>query len=467
MIDADRVSVVQRIRSHGKVISVSGQPSVNRRSATIQLLEQLVNRVLPLGKNFWFPTGDDQPLPAEIERPLNDYLTISTTRSLVVVPIAESEPVATDRVEAEPVSQKWLGGLVIEQFDARWTADEMSHVIDQVARHAGSALRNAVDHRSLLFYPVWHTLGKSKLVVAARNVRRTALIAAAAILIALVLIVVHVPFQVSCNGVLVPKNRRNVFAPVDGIVAETRVDHGSQVTQGQLVVRMDDNNLLLEQQRKLGEIAKLEQQLRSMDVSALTTDGRSPETDRNGTSDHDQMYRNSIKGQIDSLNEQLKTIDSELAKLKVYSPMDGAVLTWDVKEKLLDRPVHRGDPLLEVADVDGPWELELQLPDRRIGHVKRAQQKFGQELAVTFLLAAGPSQRWQGHITSVARATDVDQQNGQTVRILVDFDHNQLDIRQARSGVMAKIDCGRRSLGYVWLHDIYEFLQSKVLFHLW
>ncbi len=34
------------------------------------------------------------------------------------------------------------------------------------------------------------------------------------------------------------------------------------------------------------------------------------------------------------------------------------------------------------------------------------------------------------------------------------------------AGVSAKIDCGRRSLGYSWFHDVIEFIQSKVLFRL-
>ncbi|MBS0260866.1 MAG: hypothetical protein JSS02_02830 [Planctomycetes bacterium] len=30
--------------------------------------------------------------------------------------------------------------------------------------------------------------------------------------------------------------------------------------------------------------------------------------------------------------------------------------------------------------------------------------------------------------------------------------------------VLAKIHCGRRPLGYVWLHDVYDFIKSRVLF---
>ena len=31
-------------------------------------------------------------------------------------------------------------------------------------------------------------------------------------------------------------------------------------------------------------------------------------------------------------------------------------------------------------------------------------------------------------------------------------------------GVIAKIDCGRRPLGYVWLHDLIEAVRTRILF---
>jgi hypothetical protein len=48
-----------------------------------------------------------------------------------------------------------------------------------------------------------------------------------------------------------------------------------------------------------------------------------------------------------------------------------------------------------------------------------------------------------------------------TVDVIVAFDKLQLedaDRRELRPGVSARaeIDCGRRSLGYVWLHDIWD-----------
>jgi hypothetical protein len=32
--------------------------------------------------------------------------------------------------------------------------------------------------------------------------------------------------------------------------------------------------------------------------------------------------------------------------------------------------------------------------------------------------------------------------------------------------ISAKVYCGRRSIGYVWFHDLVAFIQSRVLFRL-
>ena len=40
-------------------------------------------------------------------------------------------------------------------------------------------------------------------------------------------------------------------------------------------------------------------------------------------------------------------------------------------------------------------------------------------------------------------------------------------IRQAGSGVSAKIQCGEKPLGFVLFHDLFEFIQSQVVFRIW
>ena len=62
-------------------------------------------------------------------------------------------------------------------------------------------------------------------------------------------------------------------------------------------------------------------------------------------------------------------------KLTVRSPIDGKVITLQL-EDAGNRPVESGDQLLEVIDPTGDWELEVRMPEDRMGHIKKAQHEI-------------------------------------------------------------------------------------------
>jgi hypothetical protein len=124
--------------------------------------------------------------------------------------------------------------------------------------------------------------------------------------------------------------------------------------------------------------------------------------------------------------------------------------------------------LLEIANPTDPWRLELDLPNRKYGHLAAAVKEHGQPLPVRFSLASAPGKQFIGTIASIDEATSVNAQQLHVIRIWVDVDASSLgDLKHPGSAVQAKIDCGKRSLGFVWLHEIWEFVQYKVLFHVW
>ena len=43
-----------------------------------------------------------------------------------------------------------------------------------------------------------------------------------------------------------------------------------------------------------------------------------------------------------------------------------------MQERLLKRPVNRGENLLEIADPTKEWELEVLMPEKRMGHIAKA-----------------------------------------------------------------------------------------------
>lgn len=77
------------------------------------------------------------------------------------------------------------------------------------------------------------------------------------------------------------------------------------------------------------------------------------------------------------------------------------------------------------------------------------------------------SRNHMAKIRDVHLAADVrDAEEGNTVLIKADLADQDVAGLNAGGEVRAKIHCGAKPLGYVWLHDIYEFLQLHVFFRL-
>jgi hypothetical protein len=81
-------------------------------------------------------------------------------------------------------------------------------------------------------------------------------------------------------------------------------------------------------------------------------------------------------------------------------------------------------------------------------------------LAVEFILAANTSSTRHGTVAEIGNTTLIDPELGQCVRVLVDTELSVDDIQQIRSGVSAKIVCGKSSLGYSLFHGVGEFVQK-------
>ena len=172
-----------------------------------------------------------------------------------------------------------------------------------------------------------------------------------------------------------------------------------------------------------------------------------------------------LEAQLKSVGRELKLLREKEKRLTVVSPIQGSVVTYDVRDILKDRPVERVESLMEVADLSGNWQLELNLPDRKIGHVIQAFKKNdGEPLEVEFILAARPGETLQGKLIEIGKSTEMLPEKGQHLKLKVSIEDQTLDIKQLRSGVNAYIDCGKCSLGYSWFHPVLEFLQTKVLF---
>ena len=121
---------------------------------------------------------------------------------------------------------------------------------------------------------------------------------------------------------------------------------------------------------------------------------------------------------------------------------------------------------MTVVDPAGEWELELRVPERRMGHIAEAHRQLSQKMRATFVLATHPGAKFEGRIIEIDRTASVRDEEGNTVLVRVAVDKSKLPELRDGSLVTARVHCGRRPLGYVIFHEVLETVQAKILFWL-
>ena len=482
LIGADRVTVAVRRGDKCRVEAVSGQDTVENRSNTVVLLGKLATRVMQAGEPLRYH-GSTEDMPPQIEEVIDAYVDESYAKSIIVLPLRRPE--RPEEANPENIEQQFesresqddcIGALIIEQIETNLPSEVLEPRVDLVHEHSCRAISNALSYSNIFLMPLWRSVGKIRWLVRARTLPKTITISSIVLALLAVLVFYQVDFYVESRGVLQPVVRRQVFVRANGIVEEFHCGDQQQVTAGQLLATLVDRDLQIERQRIDGEFQETRDRLGAARRAQF----------QSGLSTADRIQ---VSGQILQLNQRLDTLRKQLVivkekeqDLEVRSPIAGTVvMQWEVEKTLLKRPVAIGQALMSVVDTSQEWELELAMPERRIGHVNRARllkeakSKGSEELLdVRYVLATHPENRFQG-ITSgddIGRATRVEGEAGPTVPIRVAIDEQalrdqlkELEIAlRPGSTVTAEIHCGRASLGYSWFHEAVQWVQLHLLF---
>lgn len=480
IIGCDRVGVLVKRRRKLRLEAVSGQETVERRANEVRAIEELARVVARAGEPLWHP-DPSQELPPQIEEELENYIDESHTTALAIIPLEKPRPtpvvkpggvdaVAVAKAEAAPAAvPEPIAVLVAEWFKASTIDPGQKARVDLVAAHGRVAVANSLVHTSLPLYPLLNFVGKSRVLTTARNLPRTVLVMVAVAAAILALVFVPAELRLEGKGTLEPVHRRDVFAGIDGVVEvlEPGVEHGAVVKKGQPLARLRNTEVDVAITDVLGRKAASEEQLRSTRQSLLEDEKISADERVRLEGRARQFER-----EIESLEQQRQLWEARRADLVVKSPIDGVIVTWQVRDRLMLRPVEKGQVLMRVADKTGPWELEIHMPDDRLGHVNRAYAEAraaDRDLEVDYILATEPGTRHRGTVREIHEQAEVrgDQGNTVLVRVTIDSDRHEQEALGSGASVTARIACGQRSLGYVWFHDVLAFIRTQVLFRLW
>jgi biotin carboxyl carrier protein len=322
-------------------------------------------------------------------------------------------------------------------------------------------MSNTLDHHSLFLMPVWKAVGKSKVIVQGRNLPKTVIISSIIALALLIMLIVPVDFTLSSKGALQPVDKQEVYAPLGGEIWDVRADEGQAVEKGETLIVMRNDELESQIAELTGKVATSQGRLQSITYQVLHPGKLTP-----GELANLQIQKAELAQELDTQHAELKIKVEQYRKLTITAPRSGRIITWDAKENLLGRPVEMGQSLMVVANENSLWELELFVPERRAGKLRKAfikAQGNNEKVPVRFILMTDPGTSRTGTVREVENSTFVHEDEGPCVRVKVDLDE-PIDNPRPNSSLTAKVVVGRCNLFYYWFHEAWEYVEGNFLF---
>lgn len=247
------------------------------------------------------------------------------------------------------------------------------------------------------------------------------------------LTLIPVDYRVTAPVRLEGQIQRTLSAPSDGFVQLVHARPGDPVRAGQVLVELARQDLMLELRRWQSELAQHENAYGG------------------AMSNGDRAQLAVSLARMQEAQAQVDLVQGQLERARIEAPFDGVVISGDLSQSL-GTPVERGHALLTVAPVEGR-RLIVEVDERDIDQVRLGQRG-------EFALQAMPG-RSLGlivqRITPVASSAD--ERNFFAVEAsLIGADPG---LRPGLEGV-AKIDAGRRSLAWIWLHRGGDWLRLNM-----
>lgn len=460
LFGADRVSLAVRHGGKTVVKAVSGQESVHPRGNLIRAMRLLTEKVITGGEPFRYD-GSLNDVPKQLEEPLAEFIQEAAARFLLIVPLIEPERLVkpeepmgggkTPKIERKPI-----GALIVEQMQSSEPSPKLKTTLDSVTDHIAAATFNARNHSSIFLLPVWRSMGRFFEWLRGRRLAIAVAIVALMAIAVGALIVVPWEYRVDGKGRLMPVTQREVFAPWDGQVVELHVEGGEHVDEGQPLIRLRNDELS-------AEIVKIENELQEKKKLLHSLKAQYEEAEKLGKEDEKlKAQGKAVETQVEidgAILQQAILLDRR-ERLTIRAPIAGIVTTFQVQQLLLNRPVKRGDLLVEVMDEKGDWQLELQIAEHRVGRILKAQQAISPDLAIEYRLLTSPESSYWATLSSLSTRTVTAEEEGSVLEARAKVDTSKLPTRAIGADVRARIDCGKSYLGDVLFGDVIEFIQK-------
>ncbi len=478
IIEADRISVGVRTGKKVDVLAVSGADVVEKRSNLVQRMRALFKAVIEWGEKLVYTGTKDEALPPAVLEALNHYLAESNSQILVVLPVRDDREKDTEK--------KTRNAFLLESFEPKVGPQILVERLEVVAKHAGPALYNAVEHKRIPMRFIWMPLAYLQEGMGGKARTITTLVTAGVVALILAMILVPFPLRMQATGQMLPIDRHLLYSGQPGEIKEVRfgLSSGSPVVKGTELFVLYDGTLA-------SKITELQTDISSQDL-AINKISDNPE---DKTAAPEKLQAQNIKKaklfELKQLRDLYNADPFKPGYFTVRSPATGRVLSNDFRENLVGKRVLPHEPLIRIGATSlkpklSEWEIEIKIPQKHVGQVLHAFSRQN-ELDVDILLMNEPTHVYTGKLRRDKLAWEAKPNKDAHdepepvlsgyVRISPIKINGVDDIPEASqvppdllvtgTEVHTKIRCGNHAMGYSLLYGVWEFLFEKVVFYMW
>lgn len=217
---------------------------------------------------------------------------------------------------------------------------------------------------------------------------------------------------VSATGTLQPTDEVDVGAEISGRVSEVLVDYNAHVTKGQVLARIDTEQLNAKLAQSRASLSAAQATLRVAQATLAEARTRTARTE--------QLFQHNIASKQDAeaaqaeLHRDVANVDkaradaalaaalvqqdqTAVAKAEIKSPIDGIVLTRNVEPGQTIAVTFQTPVLFTLASDLSQMELKIDVDEADIGSVREGQP-------ATFTVDAFPQRRFNARLTSLHNA---------------------------------------------------------------
>ena len=242
--------------------------------------------------------------------------------------------------------------------------------------------------------------------------------------------------RVNATGTVQPTNKVDISSELSGVMRAVNVDYNSRVRKGDVLAELDTVKLMATAESSRARLSVARTSVRDAQVSledkrnaferkkALSRQAVATQQDLDNAKaayDHALVALDTAKANIEVAEAQVRLDDTNLARARIVSPIDGVVLMRKVDPGQTVASSLQAPVLFTIAEDLARMEIQVDVDEADVGRVREAQSAI-------FTVDAYPNRRFNAKIRMVRFGSEV-VQGVVTYKAVLTTENNELLLR--------------------------------------